>query len=359
MADEFSGFDRTGVGEGWFKISDGIATLAMVAWDSWQLMRLYLAFEPPYFFKIITLPHRRAKIRAHLARFPTNYFWGRDPYNPEHILRRQELHRIGGKSYGFLSGYGLLTDIMGKISYISFDKLYIVGRAFHDKYEWGWDKSMEVIPVGSYSVSRDKIARLHNNTERPKDIVVFTSHVAAYNHPLAKAFIRELAESFPDRTLWLQLKALFLENETAQKFIYECMKGLDNIVFTPLELNDLIDKVGYAFSDPSLITLETIQFGIPSFVIDVVEKHEYCIYREYPFLCQKSSHDAIMRIRDMEAGAWTYPFEEYTNLIESPEVLIFDRIRLDLGLPSKQLDRTDSQARAFQQRVTSKMDDAQ
>jgi hypothetical protein len=110
------------------------------------------------------------------------------------------------------------------------------------------------------------------------------------------------------------------------------MEGLDNVCFSKELLDDLIDKAGYVFSDPTTIVMETIQYKIPSFVIDVVEKHQYCIYREFPDLCQNDAQEAADLIRAIEAGKWTYPFQSYRDLVEMPEISIFDQIRLDLGL---------------------------
>ncbi len=328
--EQLADFDIISSNLGRLNIRNGVIAIGMIFLHGWKLLRKYYARESSLFYKIITLPHRRARIRTQVATYPTDYYWGRDIYNPEHIIRRQELKRVGGKTYTFLSGYGVLGDVAETLSYMSFDKLYIMGRAFKKKYERTWATDMDVVPIGSYGLTPGKIAALKNRKEKPKDIVIFTSYVPLFDHPKLKSFIREIAATFSDRTIFLQLKSFFHEDEIAIKFINDCTEGFDNVEYTPLFLEDLIDRVGYAFSDPATIIMETIQFSIPSFVIDVVEKHDYCIYREYPYLCQNEPKEAIRLIRGIEDGTWTYPFESYRDLVETPDISIFEQIKKDM-----------------------------
>jgi|GEM_PF-2291341 len=334
-------FDIINFGDGILNFSEGFKAIGMCLWDGFRIFRLYQSCETPLYFKLATLPLRRAKSRAHVFTYPTDNYWGRDLYNPEHILRRQELKTVNGKSCSFLSGYGVLGDIAETLSYISFDRLYIIGQAFYEKYRRTWAPDMEVIPIGSYGVMPETAKRIRDRKEKPKDIVIFTSYVPLFNHPKLKAFIRGLAEEFPERKILLQLKSYFHKNETASAFIKECMDGLDNIHYTEAFLDELIDKAGYAFSDPATIIMETIQFYIPSFVIDVVEKHSYCIYREFPDLCQNDPHEAARLIRAMENGEWSYSFDSYKSLVEMPDISIFDQIRLDFGLSPAHIEPTN------------------
>ena len=335
-------FETIDLGEGCFNTLLGLKTIRMCLKDVFRLFLKYGSYETPLFFKIATLPFRRAKICAHLHQFPTDYYWGRDLYNPEHIIRRQELQRIGGKSVSFLSGYGVLGEIAETLSYISFDTLYIIGKVFHDKYRRTWAKDMNVIPIGSYGISPDTAMRIKDRTEKPKDIVIFTSYVPLFKHPKLKSFIINLARQFPDRTIWLQLKSYYHKNLTAMSFIDECKSSAENIRFSDALLNDLIERAGFAFSDPATIIMETLQFQIPSFVIDVVEQHSYCIYREFPFLCQNNANEAAQLIRAIESNEWTYPFKSYKELVEMPDISIFEQIRSDLGLiPSKKKGATE------------------
>ena len=169
-------------------------------------------------------------------------------------------------------------------------------------------------------------------THRPRDIVIFTSYVPLFNHEGMKKFIREIISEFPDRKIYIQLKSFFHDNEIANRFIKDCIAGFENAQYSPLFLEDFIDSVGYAFSDPATIAVETIQFGIPTFVIDVVEKHEYCIYREYPHLCHSNSENAVSLIRNIEDGSWEYPFESYNELVEMSGGSIFDQIKSDMNI---------------------------
>jgi hypothetical protein len=319
-------------GDGFFDFKN-----ASVRWrdsirDIFKITCMFAGHATPFFYKAATIPHRQSKIRAQLIRYPTQNFWGRDPYNPEHILRRVELHRVGGKSFCCLTGYGILGDVVEVLTQISVDRLYIIGRVFEEKYRDTWAEDMSVVPAGSYGLTRKKLKKMRENKVTSRDIVIFTSYLPLYQEPGLKAFIQEIAAAFPDRKIWLQLKVYFHDNDIAMGFIRECMEGYDNIEFTKATLDELIDQAGYAFSDPATIIMETIQFGLPSFVIDVVKKHQYCVFREFPHLCHSSAASAVELINNIESGSWSYPFNIYSKLIETPEISILDQIRIDMGL---------------------------
>ena len=59
------------------------------------------------FMSIIKLPFRRSLIKALLNKYEFQYFWSRDDYNVEHIIRTQELRVIGAKSLGLLHGIAM------------------------------------------------------------------------------------------------------------------------------------------------------------------------------------------------------------------------------------------------------------
>jgi hypothetical protein len=187
---------------------------------------------------------------------------------------------------------------------------------------------MIVSVVGSFTPSREDYAFI--GTPRPKDIVVFTG-ICALEPRLPEA-IREIAKGFPDRKIWLQIKTGFAELPRGKKLIESCTKDLPNIHYTDDSVFEIIRRVSYAFSDPSTVVIEAMQFGVTSFFLDISDIHDECIYREYPGLSLKSGADAVQRIQNIENGSWQYPREKYTDLADLSGRVIFDIVRKDMGL---------------------------
>ena len=318
---------------GRFTARDGIAAAAQAVRDGLRLYRRLGGRRMPHYFRIAWLPYRRLVARAMLGRFRPRFHWARDMYNPEHVLRRQELNRVGATSLGILSGWGAYAHRVPHCSYVSYDRFYTFGRTMYERYlRQTWDPDMEVVAVGSSGVMRDDVHRLRRRPAGLRDIVVFTSLLAVFDHAAGRRFVRELAAAFPDRTIRLQVKAPFRGRETADAFVEACTRGLANIVYAESNLVELIECSGYAFSDPSTVVIECLQFGVPSFMIDVLDFHRTCFYRDFPDLCVASADRAIERIRAIESGTWRYPRETFDGVIDLSGRVALDVIREGMGL---------------------------
>ena len=319
---------------GRFTLRDGIGAAAQALRDGLRLYRRLGGRRAPHYYRVAWLPFRRLVERALLGRFRPRFHWGRDMYNPEHVLRRQEVNRVGAQTLGILSGWGAYALRVPHCSYVSYDRFYLFGRTMYERYlRPTWDPEMEVVAAGSSGVTRDDVHRLRRRPEGQRDIVVFTSLLAVFDHVGGRQFVRDLAAAFPDRTVRLQVKAPFRGRNTANAFVDACTRGLPNLVYAENNLVELIECSGYAFSDPSTVVIECLQFGVPSFMIDVLEFHRTCFYRDFPDLCISSASQAIERIRAMESGDWHYPRETYDGLIDLSGRVALDVIREDLGLP--------------------------
>ena len=68
--------------------------------DGYRLWRQFGDRPPAVYYQIAAFPYRRIVYRAFFSKFKIDNYWGRDPYNVEHVLRRGELKRIGGKFLG-------------------------------------------------------------------------------------------------------------------------------------------------------------------------------------------------------------------------------------------------------------------
>ena len=278
------------------------------------------------------LPFRRVVLRAFFNRYRPKFFWGRDDYNEEHILRRQELHRIGCQSFGLNHGYSHYSHSYPAWHYISFDRFYTFGLAQYNRYTKNtWAEDMVVVPAGTFGATRKNYEL--RTSPRPNDIGVFVSSFVYEN--TMTALVRDLAKAFPERTIWLQIKATFLTKPIGQDFIQNCTKERPNIRHTSDGLFDIFPKVRYSFSDPSTVVVEAMQFGCLSFMTDVSPIQKVSLYREFSGLCVTSGEAAVKRIRDIEAGRWAYTSENYGELVDLSGRVFFDIIREDIGLAAK------------------------
>jgi len=309
----------------------------MVVRDSarmfWHIGRL----QPALYYRAGTLPFRRAVLRGFFNRFHPKFYWGRDDYNDEHILRRQELHRVGGKSFGLNHGYSHYSNFYPAWRYISFDRFYAFGMAQYNRYtKETWASDMTVVPSGSFGATREDYTR--RNDPRPNDIGVFVS-AFVFEKPMI-TFIRNLADEFSDRTVWLQVKRSFVDKPFGRSFIQECQKDLANVQHTRDSLFDIFAKARYAFSDPSTVVVEALQFGCISFMTDVSPIHKDSLHRKFPGLCVTSAKEAANHIRDIEAEKWHYPRESFGELVDLSGRVFFDIIRKDMGLPEASTGET-------------------
>ncbi len=320
--------------DGVFGFREGWQAIKTVLSDG---LRLYCAIRrcpPALFYQVAALPYRRILQRAVLNRYRPEYFWGRDPYNPEHIIRTQELGRVGAKHQGILHGFGGLTDLYPMFRYITYDRLYVFGNAIYEKiFKDTWAPEMEVVPAGSYGVSREVFRRLMDRPRDLKDIVVFTSYLALFENETAIDIVRALGQAFPERTVRLQIRATLRDKYGSKRFVEKCTAGLDNVIYTTDDLFDLIGVSGYAFSDPSTVIMESIQFGAKAFMIDALPGHKKSLFRDYPHLAVASPEEAVSRIRDLESGALFYADIAGSDLVAKPDRPIVDIYRQGMGLP--------------------------
>lgn len=321
--------------DGRFAPMQALAAIAMILRDGWRLFTAFKTLETPHFYSVAVLPYRRAVLRGFFNRFKCRNFWGRDDYNVEHVLRRQEIHRIGGRSLGINHGSPTMAIRQPMWAYVDFDCYYVFGRAIYEDYcHTTWAKDMDVVPVGTFGASREDYAAMAALTAQAprRDIAVMAS-VFTGNEKIV-AITRALATSFPQRRIWLQIKPLFATGPRAERFIADCTRDLPNVVFTADPMFKLFSRVDYIFSDPSTVVIEAIQFGLYAWAMDVEPTHRALIYRDYPGLCLSAGAEAVARVKEIENGQ-PYPRRQYGRLVDLSGRTIFDVIRENVGLPAK------------------------
>jgi hypothetical protein len=316
--------------DGAFGLTAAARNAAMVLHDAARLFRACHRLPVPLYYKVAALPWRRAVLRGFLGRYRPKFYWGRDDYNVEHVLRRQELHRVGARSFGVNHGYPVYCHRFPMWRYVSFDRYYAFGRAVYERYlKDTWAPDMEVVSAGAYAPTRDIYA--WRARPRRKDIVFFTGVLV--NEPRLAEIVRGVAAAFPDRSIHLQVKHLFVDKPSGRDFIAECRRDRPNVVHTRKPIYELLTVAQYACSDPSTVVLEALQFGQVSFALDVSSVQKVSILREFPGLCVSSAEELVRRIRAIEAGEWRYPRESFGELVDLSGRVIYDAVREDMGLP--------------------------
>ncbi len=327
---ELAGFDSCLPGDGRLGPGGVLSCLAMIFRDAITIGRTTFRCTPPVFFQAALLPYRRAQLRALFSRFRPRHFWGGDDYNVEHILRRQELHRIGGVSLGLCHGYPVAAPIYPMLRYVSFDVYFMTGMALYQKYlRHVWPEDMVVKAAGSFDVRLRQNGK--NLSDSQRDILIMAS--VAVGYPAAVVFVRDVAAAFPDRKILLQTKKLWDGTEAGRAFVEECMSGVDNVFPVSGPLHELFGDVRYVLSDPSTIIVEALEFGRTALMYDVLDYHRECIFRDFKGLCVKTGAEAVRRITSIEAGSEFYRPGDYASLTNLTDQTYLDVIREQVGLP--------------------------
>lgn len=329
-AGEAVGADVQSYRNGSYAPAEAMAAARMVVRDTLRLWRAFKTVEPSAFYPIAALPAKRAVIRAFFHLHRPRFFWGRDDYNAEHHLRRDELGRIGGKSMGITHGFPSLAVIQPMWRYIAFDTYFVIGQAIAVHSGGRWAKDMKIVPCGSFGAKREHYALAAQ--PKGRDVVVMLS-LFAHEPAMAEA-IAAMAKALPDRRILVQCKRTFAGKPGVVANLAPLAEKYGNVELDQSSIWDLFARCGYAFSDPSTVINESLEFGLNSFFLDTVPLDDN-IYRRYPDICVRSGEEAARRIVDIENGLWEYPRRDLWELVDMSGEPWFDKVRVEAGLPSR------------------------
>ena len=284
------------------------------------------------FTSLVKLPFKRAQYRIFFNTYRPKFFWGRDDYNEQHIIRRQELRQIGGVSLGLNHGYSHYANVYPMWRCISFDIFYTFGRAQYDGYTQGlWANDMIIRAAGPFGVPS---ALFKRRTEpKPADIAVFCS--AFITVPAFMELIHALAAAFPEKIIWLQLKSIFRDTPDGDAFINTCSTRYENIKYTTAPIYEIFQNALYVFSDPSTIIVEAAHFGCNSFYTDVFSGQKRTLFRDFPEICIRTGAEAVQMIKKRENGDYTYPLKDLVSLVAESKKTFSDIVQEDLDLANK------------------------
>ncbi|GAB6052576.1 hypothetical protein JCM17960_13960 [Magnetospira thiophila] len=313
---------------GGFTLLGALIALGLVLGDGLRLLGTYGRMSPTHFYAVSTLPHKRIVFRAFFNRYRPAFYWGRDEYNVEHILRRQELHRIGGRSLGLMHGVQALGDLNPRRRYIDFDVFYIFGPHLYEKhYKKTWAKDMAVRPIGSFGFSREQF-----DAPFPKDATDIAIFVAlGMKEPEIARTIREICLAFPERRVLVKPKYLD-RSHTIDDLLDAIGRDVTNMEMTRRAAHDLMAGAAVVLSDASTVVTEALHLGRPTLMLDMLTDHRQCLYRDFPGLCVRTAEGAVTQITKWFKGSETFDRNHYNDLIDVSGRWFIDIIREDLGL---------------------------
>ncbi len=332
-ADKLAGQRHVNVTDGWFSPFSAAKAFWEMLTDGIRLFRLGSALPGDFYHRLAVLPHRRAVYKALFNRFRFQYFWGRDDYNTDHIIRSQELRKTGGVSMGIMHGLPSICKVMHQFRHIDFDIYYVHGRYQAERYyQAKWPAHMKVRAIGSFGASRGELERLKE--PRPKNIACFLS--PSFHQVKVMEALETLARAFPDRKVFINIKApKYITGDFADALENLIGRGPDNLIIDDRRSYELLFQCRYVVNESSTLTAEAIQFGLYGFAFDLDSRVKSHYYRRFPEICLNSGEEAAERIRDIEAGRWDYPRHLLGSLIEMSGRVPWDVIREDLGLPPR------------------------
>ena len=160
------------------------------------------SFDPGLFGNLGLLCVKRAMFAAFFSQYRPRFFFGKDDYSKDHIIRNQELRRIGGISLGINHGLPLNT-ITPAWQEGDFDIYYAFGsHLFTNTLQKTWPSECIVKPVGSKNMLPAYRSRLKD--ARPKDIAFFPIIHTRFDQNMHAVF--DVARYFSDRRMFIKLK---------------------------------------------------------------------------------------------------------------------------------------------------------
>jgi hypothetical protein len=318
------------------KASDGripwnrvVPVLKALVIDSARLWKACRHLETRLHYRAAVLGAKRIYIDSMFFGFHPRVFWARDVYNPEHILRQHALRAVGGETWSVLHGAPSYTHLYPQFRYIGLNRFYLMTPSlFGETYRERWPKDLTLARSGTFRASRDHYVR--RLAHKPPNILVMTSIWTGQEKYLTA--IRELSECFPDREIIVQIKPAFRSTEVGLSFEGEIAAMSGNVRLSSESPYDLFMQAKYAISDPSIILLEAIEFGVYGFMFDIPEKHDVAFHRCIDGFSATCGTEFAERIRGIEDGSWPYPIERLSELMRLDGEHFIDTVRRDMGL---------------------------
>lgn len=330
---DISGYEWRLRMDGRFALRAGLSAMAEAAAEIARAWRHVGWVRSAHFLEMTKLVWMRMAWRGLFQRYGFDYFWCRDEHNAEHMVRTQELRRIGAKSFGSTHGVPTTQLLMPLRRYQDFDVMFLFGTHVYDRYySRTWPSHIEVVSMGAFALTREEIANIR--IPRTKDIVIFTN--LSLEHQIFIDTAMTLAQAFPDRKIYFKNKRTY--EHPFKHFLEGHPKAPDNVVFSDspsTESYKMMMTCGYAVSAHSTAGVEALYYGMKTFFLDNQPSQYPFYFREFPQVCVRRPEEIVRRIRSIETGEENYPWESCEGLVELSNRYPFDIVRGKMGLPPK------------------------
>lgn len=328
-SDTFTGVPQCVLGDTRVSLSDTLYLAFRSARDAVGLWLSHGGDEPQLFQRYCLLAAKRSIFGAFFRCFPVTWFWGRDDYSLDHIIRNQELRKLGGKSIGMLHGFPSDT-YRRQWQEIDFDVFYTFDTMLYEKFHKdAWSAHMRVGPINNFNLTAERKKKAYG--PRPLDIVFFPVVHRYSDYLLEEVF--KIARHFPKRIVYVKMKGGRPEaNMKNFRLLMATAPANVRDVATEDSPYDLMLDATYILNCGSTLALEALQFRSISLVFDAEPGFKYFFYRNVPGLTVSNAEDVIARIEAYEEGGEKYPFEDYISMLGLNEEDFYLTVRRDLGI---------------------------
>jgi hypothetical protein len=282
--------------EGYFGLWQGIRAWLKSFNDSIVLFVSYVNLPPDYYRQICFLPFKKIKYRALFNKYNCNFFWGRDDYNYQHILRSQEIRRRGGVSMGCNHGIQSIVTAAFQLRYLDFDYYYMHGLdQYTNVYSKYWPNQIIAKGVGSMFSNPEQQALIKETDGTDVAIIIAPS----FHQDLIFDAISRLATTFPDLTFWVATKPKHrFEGSFGKKYQNLILSGFENVKESIDDVYDLLPRCKYVFSESSTLLAEAVYFDRIALCFDPDPSFKFLYYRKFPEMIFKDVDGLIARIQE-------------------------------------------------------------
>ena len=316
--------------DGVFNPAQGLAALGLALGDGARLFFKGYNLPPDFLRPLLALPWKRLVYRALFNKVRPSFYWGRDDYNVDHVMRNQELRRVGGVSVTRMHGLPSIVPYAHQYRHLDFDLYYMQGTGpYESYYKHKWPTTMRVRPVGSFGLTREELISLGDDC--PKDIAFILG--PSFHEDAILVAVEEIAHAFPDRTIWINTKAPYRDRGAfGLKFQRLAAEGPSNIKEFRGRTYELFFMAYYWLSESSTLIAEAIQFGRVGLCLDPDTRIKFLYYRKFPDLIVGSGKEAVERILGIEDGSQVYCRDNFAPIISLEGNICWDLVRKDMGL---------------------------
>jgi hypothetical protein len=314
-----AGYRMVTFDDGIFSLREVAPTLVEFVRDAFRIFFAGAFLAPFLLWLTLDSARKRVSYRGLFNRYYFRNFWGRDDYNPDHIIRTQELRRRGHRSLGLNHGLPILATVIPHFRYIDFDVYFTFGEHIYARYYSStWPASVKVVASGAFSMVAEP-SRKAVKTSMDIGIFLKIGYWPQNEDERLVGFVNKIANAFPDRRIIVKFKSMRWAPQEISDAI-EIWRSIPNITIAEHgKAYEVLEQVGFCISDPSTVAAEAISYGAVSFVIDFPSWRSL-IFRDFPAMMVQSAEETILRICRLEAGQEIYPWAQFDTLIGLPGI---------------------------------------